>query len=395
MVEIKEFQPLVYNQYKLEKLKIKFQDIICPPYDVISETQHKSLLKKKYNFVNLEFPAGKEKVKYVNAKKLLNLWIRNKILIKEELPSIYLHQHTFSYPAGSNIKYTRTGIFCLVKSDPEYKNILPHELTKPKPVEDRTNLINALKIQTSPPFFVVEDKDRRFYRTILQMIKPQYLVINFTDETGAQHKLYRIVEGTEKIEELKKIMKNKKLYIADGHHRYKVTSEYLKKIKKEFLMGYICSLSDEGLLILPTHRAISGTHIIEELKKYFNLVSWDGKSKISMAVYHNGEFKVLKLKEKFYQKYKKEKLLDNSYFLLDRILCELEGEQIRQQIYYHQEMKEVTSFAEKYNGCAFIMPAITKQEFVSIVDKGEIFPPKTTYFYPKVPCGFVIYDIEF
>lgn len=392
MVEIREFQAWVYNKSKLDKLKVEFKDVICPPYDVISESQYRSLVRKKYNFVHLELPKGTLKTKYVNAKKVFTSWKRSKIVVKEQMSAIYVYQQSFCYPENSKNVYTRTGIFCLVKSDPEYKTILPHELTKPKPLEDRTNLIQTLKIQTSPPFFLVEDKHKEFYELVLELAKPQYLILNFTDDNGQQHKLYRIMEGVKKVNELKKFLKEQKLYIADGHHRYKVTTEYLKKVKKEFLLGYICSLQDEGLLILPTHRAISGKHIIEELNKYFDFVNWDGKSQVDIVIYKEGEFKVLKLKHKLKTKSKVEQ---NPYFLLDRILCELEGEQIRQQIFYHQQMQEVVAFADKYTGCAFIMPAVSKEEFVEIVNKGYVFPPKTTYFYPKIPCGFVFYDIEF
>jgi uncharacterized protein (DUF1015 family) len=332
-------------------------------------------------------PKGTTNKKYGNAKKILSLWKKNKVVVKEEIPSVYIYQQVFEYPKNSGKFYTRYGMFCLVKADPEYKTILPHELTKPKPLEDRTKLLNTIGVQTSAPFFVVEDEEKKFFELLKNLAKEKYKIISFTDEEKNQHSLYRVVKGIKELEEIKKFLQKKFLIIADGHHRYKVTIEYLKKIKHKFLMGYICSSSDEGLLILPTHRALPEIHIYEELKKYFEFLEWDGKSEVKILFYKNGEFKVMKPKLKKFVK-------EQPYFLLDKILCELEGEQIRQQMFYHQEMKEVINFADKFNSCAFILPPVGKDEFVKIVKERKVFPPKSTYFYPKVLSGLMFYDFS-
>lgn len=392
MVEIKEFQPLIYNLEKIKKLKIDFKDIICPPYDVISPQQHRSLLRKKYNFVHLEFPK-ETKNKYLTAKKTFSVWKRSKILVKDEHPSVYVYQHKFKHPYIPDKYYTRVGIFCLIKADPEYETILPHEHTKPKPLEDRAKLLSTLNLQTSSPFFVVEDKIGKLKNILDDIAKPKYLILNFTDDQQHEHKLYRIVKSVKEVTEIKKFLEKQNLYIADGHHRYKVTTEYLKSIGKSYLMGYICSSYDEGLIILPTHRALPTAHTLQEIAKYFDFVGWDGKSRVEILVYHRGEFKVAKLKKEFQRKFKN--IAYNSYFLLDKVLCEVEGEKIRYEMFYHQEMKEVVNFAEKYNGVAFILPPVIKEEFFEIVNKKLVFPPKSTYFYPKVPAGLLCYDIEF
>lgn len=390
MVEIKEFQALIYNKEKLDKLKIDFKDVICPPYDVISPAYHKSLLYKKFNFVNLELPKGTGNKRYQNAKKTLTSWKRTKVIIEDNFPSIYVYQQKFSFPSGTQNFYTRLGMFCLVKADFEYKNILPHEHTNPKPLEDRKKLLNILNVQTSSPFFLLEDDNKDFYNTLLKLLKPQYLFFVAKEDNGDEHRIYRISDP-KIISTIKKLLNPKKLYIADGHHRYKVTCEYLKENKNEYLMGYICSLSDEGLLILPTHRAFAGSHIIEEIKKYFDFVDWDGKDSLGILFYNKGTFKVLKPKVSLKQLPKL--VATQPYFVFDKIISDLEGEQVRQHIFYHPDMKEVISYADRYNGCAFIMPSVKKEEFAKIVNNRIIFPPKTTYFYPKVFCGFVFYKI--
>ncbi|MCX7910373.1 MAG: DUF1015 domain-containing protein [Endomicrobia bacterium] len=390
MVEIKEFQGLIYNKEKLNKLKVEFKNIICPPYDIISPNEHRSLLFKKYNFVNLELPKGSKTKKYQNAKKTFSSWKRSKIIIEESLPSIYIYQHKFSYPVNSQKYYTRYGIFCLVKADPEYKEIFPHEQINPKPIEERMRLVETLGIETSSPFLLVEDPEKKFLNMILKLLKPYSLFLEVKQDDGQEHKVYRISDP-QSIKNIKNFFKSKNLYIADGHHRYRVYCDYLKKNKKEYFMAYISSLEDDGLLILPTHRAVAGGHIYEEIKRYFDIVDWDGRSNLEIVLYHNGVFKTLK--PKFYFDNLPKIVLKNPYFLLDKVLSELEGEDIRQHLFYHQDMKEVISYADKYNGCAFIMPSIKKEDFVKIVKNKIIFPPKTTYFYPKVYCGFVFYKL--
>ena len=389
MTEIKEFQPLVYNLEKLNKLKIDFKDVVCPPYDVISPQQHRVLLRKKYNFVKLELPTGKGNEKYKNAKRTLSLWLRSKILIKQKEPAVYIYQHKFSYPEETDKFYTRTGIFCLVSSDLEYKTIFPHEETKPKPLEDRLKLISTLNIQTSPPFFLVEDEDKKFYTKLLDLANKKFLFLELKDTSGNEHRVYRIVSGMKELNWIKNFVKERNLYIADGHHRYKVTCEYLKNVKKQYLMGYICSLSDEGLLILPTHRAVAGKYIIEGVKKFFDISEWDGRTQPKILFYCEGEFKVLKLKHKL--KNVPKILSDLPYVVLNETIFKNFS---KEQIFYHQDMKEIVSFADKYNGCAFILPPVSKEEFLQVVKNKLVFPPKTTYFYPKVISGIFCYGLD-
>ncbi|MCX7956577.1 MAG: DUF1015 domain-containing protein [Endomicrobia bacterium] len=391
MVEIKEYTPLIYNLDKLEKFSLSLKDTVCPPFDTISSSLHRVLLKKKYNFVNLELPKGKTTKKYEDAKKILSLWKKNKIVIKENLPCFYIYEHKFYYPDNSGKSFTRLGVFCLVRIDKDYKNILPHEYTNPKPLEDRKKLLSTVNIQTSAPFFLVDDPNKELYETLKLSLKQQYLWTYFKDEKSSEHKIYKVVATTNIAKKMKEIVKQKKFFIADGHHRYKVTSEYLSSIGQEYLMGYICSIEDEGVLILPTHRVVIGKHIIEEIKKYFELIEWDGRSDVDTVIYYNGTFNVLRPKIKLVNLPKV--VSKQPYFILDKVLTELEGEQIRQQIFYTHDLKEAVYYADRYNSCAFIMNSVKKNEFIDIIKNGYKFPPKSTYFYPKVISGINFYEI--
>ncbi len=414
MVEIKEFCALHYNIDKLKKQGLSLSEVICPPYDVISsELQHK-LLKQKYNFVNLELPrAVKGKSKYISAKQKLVSWKRNKIVVKDSIPAIYLLQENFFYPplpldkntsVKSSVKqYTRTGLFCIVKLDPEYKTILPHEHTKPKPVEDRLELIKTLKVQTSAVFCLVPDKDKKFLNWIQKIVSQLKPIVIFKDSANTEHKIYKLV-SKEKIDTIKKFFKNKKLIIADGHHRYKTAllyhkylldqkktkSSQIELLNSQYFMAYICSLSDDGLLILPTHRAVAGKFIEDSIHQYFDLHDWDGKELVKLVLYHKGEFKVMRIKHKL--KLNLPPLIKDtpSVILNETVLKNVPKE----QIFYHYDMKETISWADKYQGYAFLLEPISKEVFQQAVLNSYIFPPKTTYFYPKIMAGELFFDFS-
>jgi uncharacterized protein (DUF1015 family) len=430
MVEIKEFCAIRYNKEKVKKLGIEFENLVCPPYDVISDQMYKMLAKHKYNFVHFELPFGIKNLgnkKYDKVKKVLTLWKKNKIFVQDNIPAIYVYEHTFCYPPATSVqatfdkksktvkpltsevkKYVRTGLFCITKIDPQYETILPHEQTKPKPIEDRLHLLETLNMQTSPVFCLVEDDKKVLNKTLEKIVTNTTPTVVFNDNLGGVHKFYKVV-SKEKIGFIKKFFLDKKLFIADGHHRYKTACEYLNrlhslpatghklKIKNkqiienaEYFMTYICPLSDDGLLILPTHRAVVGKYIKDYIDKFFDLLPWDGKSKIELGLYHNGEFKIMVPKKIVANSKLKVEIMKIPYVLLNETVLK---DIPKEQIFYHQEIQEVICWAQKYGGYAFLLPPLSKDKFKFVVENKFLLPPKTTYFYPKVISGLCAYSL--
>ncbi len=423
MVKIKEFCAIRYNNEKLKKLNLSYNELVCPPYDVISEDMYKQLSRQKYNFVHFELPTGIKNLgdkKYNNVKKKLSLWKKNKVLLQDDTAKIYIYEHTFCYPpiedskkeirlvkqsSSSVIKnYKRIGLFCLVEIEPEYKNIIPHEQTKPKPVEDRLNLLKTLNVQTSAVFCLVEDSKKvlnKMLKSVTANSKPIFL---FNDDIGGTHKFFSLV-SKEKIDFVKKFFVTKNLLIADGHHRYKTACTYLNELQTKnfepktknkdilenakYFMSYICPLSDEGLLILPTHRAVAGKYIQQHIDKYFNLKPWNGKEQVKLVVYHNGEFKVASLKDRKSLKLKIKNVDIPAVLLNETVLKDVPKE----QIFYHQHINEVVSWADKYSGYAFLLEPLSKEKFYEITSTKILLPAKTTYFYPKVLSGLCEYSL--
>lgn len=388
MVNILPFKALRYRSIKL------LPELICPPYDVISDEEKKVLLKKsKYNFVRIELPESP-----LSAKRIFNNWLRNKILIKEKSPAIYVYQQEFTLLLSTE-KLKRTGLFGIVqlsetaekfqssltgenkvKGDSRAgKDIYLHEKVNEINVQARFELLKALKLNTSPIFALFTDENKSVKNLIRNVLR-QKPIIEFKDSEEIIHRLW-IAPA--------KIITIKEILIADGHHRFQAARLYAKEggINANYILMYLCSKEDPGVVVLPTHRVIKAHPDIEQkIKKIFYLSSWDGKSRPKIVCYYKGEFKVLNLKSKNKEL---EKFLNIPTIILDKfILNEVPSE----NVFYTKDTKEAVKKTEEISGFAFLVEPPELDTIFLAAKSGMVLPQKTTYFYPKVPAGLVIYS---
>jgi len=374
---VEEFSGIRYSQKDLSKL-------ICPPYDVISLEEKKNLENlSPYNFVRIELPENAKK-----AKMFLNLWENKKILVKEKNPSFYVYQQEFSI---SKKKFTRTGFFSALKLDPQ--RIYKHEKITLKPIQQRFELLRETKTCTSPIFCLFSDRKNKIEKLLLKITlkKPE---LEFTDRENIKHRLW--ISSDEKINlNLKENLEKSDIVIADGHHRFHTSLLYKEKFPSaDRILAYLCSIEDKGVVILPTHRVVKNRPEIKlKIEKYFNLSKWDGKSKPQIVCYFNGEFNVLKPKNISYPKkfLKNKLLLSIPAIILHKIILD---EVNPEDIFYTKNIDEAVKEAQRINGYAFLLEPAPIKSIFALSKKGEIMPPKTTYFYPKVPAGIVFYSHE-
>ena len=223
--------------------KKNISDLICPPYDIISPSEKTGYLKKNpYNAVRIEYPSN-----YQSAKKKFELWSVKKVLIKDLLPSFYIYEQSFTFKEK---KYVRSGFFAILKTEKFGKNIFPHEKTHAAPKLDRLNLLKTTDINTSPIFCLFSDKKEIFRKIVLKIKKQKPL--NFAYIPNGKEKMW-IIDDKKIIKSLKNLLKNNKILIADGHHRYETFFEYTKG---GYILTFLCPFESNGLLILPTHRLI-------------------------------------------------------------------------------------------------------------------------------------------
>lgn len=412
MVCVKPFRGVRYN---LEKSLLK--NVIAPPYDVISEEMRENLLSKSsFNVVKLILPTGENR--YEQAAKDYKKWKDDNILQRDPEPSFYIYEQEYEYGGKT---YVRTGFVGLLKLEELGKGkVFPHEKTLSGPKEDRLNLMKACKTNFSQVFGLYMDKENKLER-IFSTIKKDMAASSAVDVYGVKNTLW-VVKDNELIEKIKEFMKEKSVYIADGHHRYETALAYRNYMRSEdkdsenkekpydYIMMMFVNFYDEGLKIFPTHRAVeldenfNELEFLNELKKYFvvtNLLKEekdkyfqeDGDKKIIFKFQNNYYGLVVKddVYESLHPVYRKV----NTYILQEVILKNIlhfAEERIlsKKGIYFVQSEDEIEKIAKDKKIAAFILKGIDIEVIRDISENGLVMPQKSTYFYPKLQTGLVI-----
>ena len=377
MTEIKGFRGI---RYKMKDIT----PVLCPPYDVVSPEMRKQLIRKsQYNLIRIELPDS-----YEDADRKLRSWQKKGVMIRDKEPSIYVCRQEFS--AGGK-DYARTGFFCAMKLD--QKKTLKHEKVSLKPIGDRLSLMKSVRGNISPIFCLFEDGNNSIKKK-LKAITAQQPGMKFKDSQGLAHKLWVVNDG-KIIASIGKNLQKKKALIADGHHRFTTASTYLAEKKKKnpkgakdapysYVLTFLCPLDDDGMIILPTHRVVRmSSDIWSMTKSKFNIKQWNGKGRPPIVRYHSGRFEQL---------VPKRKTNDISVRILHSLL--LDRIYKKEDIRYIKDSNEAVQLADKMGGMAFLLDAPDPDRVYGESKRGKIMPHKTTYFYPKIPAGAVIYSFR-
>lgn len=437
MVEIRPLKAIVYNQEK-----VGMKDVVAPPYDVILDDYREELYKRSdYNIVKLILAKGSKDLsdpnnRYEEAAKNFHNWLEKKVLIKLEKPCILYILQKYTTEDGKNI--TRKGFIARNKiEDFSTKNILPHEFTMGGPKEDRLNLTKKCEANFSQIFMVYSDSEKQIENAVDLNDKP---FIDVTDDNGVQNIVYKI-DDEETLALIEKVMADKTLLIADGHHRYETALNYSKintNPEAQYVMSYFTNLDDENLLVFPTHRIITKWIepyvLLEKVKKYFDVKDFEfnGQNKtevkekflqtieaenakqISMGLYMKNvnKFYLLTLKPQSRlglpaQQHDVEPIL-NEYSVPDVLkkldLTVLHKVLITKEFGYSEEeqmaqegIKYIKQESEAFDlidmgkaEASFIMAYPKIKDIKEISEAGFRMPQKSTYFYPKLLSGIVI-----
>jgi uncharacterized protein (DUF1015 family) len=432
MVRIAPFRGVFYNQTKIRDLA----RVVTPPYDVISpEEQEKLYRKSPYNFVRLDF--NPEPDPYVAVAELFANWQAEGIFERDEEPAIYFAVHKFALKSGE-IK-ERQGFYALTQlQDFSSGEIRPHEKTLEAPKSDRLQLMLASHAQLSSIFALYSQPKDSINRILSEQTEGKAPFIEIKLDSGDECRLWRITDPA-LIREIQRQMKEQRLVIADGHHRYEATLRYRDQMRSDgsatgresfnYILTYFANMNDESLVILPTHRLVRGyepkpfLQMEEALQTYFYIEQYpkttEGKSSFSKALKNSGKkqrvigasfkrdprYLILRLKNKrIMQRLAKDlsaplRELEVStlhHLLLEHILGlspeqQTNGESIR----YLQDEEAVLQALEKEDyQAAFLLNATKSADILTIVDSGETMPQKSTYFYPKLISGLVVNKID-
>lgn len=432
MAEIRPFRALHYNQSVINELSA----VICPPYDVITPELRQELYhRSQHNFVRVEYArelphdTSKEN-KYTRSAATLEQWLREGVLIADETPAIYLHNHYFTYQGK---EYKRRGIVVRVRlEDWDKTTVRPHEGTLAEPKSDRLNLLWACQTNTSPIFALYEDEGQRL-SLLLTLQERNEPVITSIDANGESHKVWAITEPVV-VNRICSSLSNRSLYIADGHHRYESAllyqrerNDYSSSVSGEeaynFVMMTLVDITDPGLLILPPHRLIRGLSkssldgLMQKLESFFKVeeLSLDmpdiwrkvdsiltgemDKTRLVLYGLDDKSLFVLTLRDfasasrmmpYFHcELYKRLDVSVVDHIILENILGVSIGEE--DILGYNYDKRDaVNMVSDQEYQLAFLLNPIKAQVIKDIADDGDRMPRKSTYFYPKLPAGLII-----
>lgn len=389
MAEFIPFRGFRYDTSKWVR-PIPLSDLICPPYDVIDETERERLYaRSEYNFVRIEFPKDGQDDKYVRAATDLAHWI-GQVLHRDGRDSFYLHQHEFEVTGR---RLVRRGIFGALRLYPQKEGVvLPHELTFPKAKADRLELLRATRANTSPVFGMFAD-DNGLVRSLGEATG----VLAGEATIGTDHHRLERIEDSATVERIVATLREKRVYIADGHHRYETALNYLAeymgvgpKAPERYTLAFLCALDDPGLRIFATHRIVHGADagLESAIARSFDVSEIDrgalGDIRPGIVIAQGGRFRALRLRSGTDLSALPVAWRTLPVALAEEFLVKPVREGGAEITYEHDTERAIAA------GTAILLRAVDPLTLQSVADAGEKMPQKTTYFYPKVPAGLVV-----
>ncbi|MGC9325967.1 MAG: DUF1015 domain-containing protein [Desulfomonilia bacterium] len=427
MPKIRSFRGIRYNPQK-----VNLANVICPPYDVMSPQQVEDFYgKSPYNAVRLvlgkQFPKDtRDNNRYTRSRDFYRQWLQEKILIQDEIPSLYYHEHTYTLMDKPHV---RKGFITSVRlDDDEKKTIRPHEYTLKGPKIDRLRLMSEVNTNFSSIFGIYSDSKKMFENIICPTLRDPAVEFGTKDES---HRIWMVTDQA-LIDKAGRMMQQKKILIADGHHRYETAKIYRDRMRAatgkkdgnqsyDYIQMYLVNM-DEGIKILPTHRVIldsMGVGLVDleyRIKEMFNMIPFDnrkvfltalgkaGRGTIGLFVKGIPRYYLLQVAdyadvEKYMPISTHPLLRKLDVTILQECIIEpiigITSSLDTKRIEYTSRAEEaIEMVAREHADIAFLLNPTSIQEVMEIAEAGIRMPRKSTFFYPKVPTGLVFHSLE-
>ncbi len=434
MADIRAFRAFRYDLGRVGTLS----DVVAPPYDVIDSSLQQALYERsRYNVIRLELnkelPTDNQMENcYTRAARFLRDWQTDGALTQDSARSLYVYHQEFEVEGQ---KHTRKGFFARVRLEPfGHGKIFPHEETMSGPKADRLRLLEATGMNLSPVFGLYPDAENAVQAQLDSLIA-RALPLEATDHLGVVSRLWPVTDQ-HIVSNITGLMGPRPIFIADGHHRYETGLRYLEERKAagevandeaapNFILMMLVSMSDPGLLILPTHRLVAGLSGLTAdrlkglLAPYFDVETqgqgrdasrktWEwiqadgGQNVLGFGTLQDGEWLSARLKPSgsmaqlaaaHSPAWRGLAVSILHVLVLDDLLAKWTGSQLRCQ-YVHLLGEVESALAAKECDAAVLVPPATMDHVEEIAGSLEKMPPKSTYFYPKLLSGLVFNSVK-
>ncbi len=435
-----------FRAWRYNPSTVRLADVVTQPYDKISPALQQAYYQRSpYNLVRIIlglpelFDAERGENVYTRAARDFAAWRSEGILIRDHSPCMYAYSQKFTVP-GTGIVKERMGLIALGKLH-EYAEqvVFRHELTLSKPKSDRLNLLRATHAHFGQVFMLYSDPARSIETLLAEgSTAPE---VEIADDYGVSHRLWRISDPGA-IRLIVSAMADKKLIIADGHHRYETALNYSRELLPEAtapaehstgqlpqppkpesaLMMTFVNMDSDGLVILPTHRVLhslidfSPEVFRRSVKKQFDVENLPEASPEAWLARLREEretaFVAVTAKAAYLLRARRTEVEEALHPLaahqrrldlvqLHTLILEqslgLDAEAVRQQAnirYVREAAEAVHQVRSGEADIAFLTNPVSLEQLKEVAFAGDVMPQKSTDFYPKLLSGLTIYALD-
>ncbi len=431
MPTVKPFSGLRYNPEKISFIS----RVVTPPYDVIDPAAEQHLIEKDpHNFIRLGMGKTPQESRpdeeYLFIADIIDKWQEQEVLIRDEKPCMYVMEQTFNI---NGKRYSRRGFTAaLLLEELGSGSIHPHENIMKGPKADRMKLMDACKTNLSQPIMMHSDPDAAVSRMLKTFCSNPDFLYSFRGQRGVGHTIWKI-DDEDFIQKATELMASRSAVIADGHHRYESAYAYCHdnrpqgtpfgQANEDYISAFLISVEDEGLISLPTHRGVK-PDIDREMEIILNDLRQDCDME-SVAVTDGdrvyGHFSKAADNKNSLGCITQDNHLDiltpkntDDWQMSDENmhpeLCNLPVGLLHGSIFPKHfgihpgtdveanSVDYVSSASEIFWGvqsgkydAGFLLPSISPGIIQKLAQNGIRMPIKSTFFYPKIPSGIVMY----
>jgi uncharacterized protein (DUF1015 family) len=432
-----------FRAWRYNPSSVRLEDVVTQPYDKISPSMQEAYYQRSpFNLVRIilgkpeQSDAERGESVYTRAARNFTAWRKQGVLAQEKDPCIFAYAQRFKVPGTEMIK-ERRGFIALGKlHDYAEKVVFRHEQTLSKPKSDRLNLLKATHAHFGQIFMLYSDPARSVEKILYDGAGPADAEV--TDEYGVLHRIWKVSDPAA-ISMLTAAMADKKLIIADGHHRYETALNYSKEhapaevesstaglpqpaYPEAAVMMTFVNMDSDGLVILPTHRVVHSlagfdpaalTRAAEEFFTVTSLPAADASSYINTLTHQQGTAFVavtrsgaLLLRSRpepvaaaLAHLPERQRQLDLSCLhsiVLDRLLG-LDAEKVREQTnlrYLRDAAEAVDQVRRAEADVVFLTNPVSMEQLKEVAFAGDVMPQKSTDFFPKLLSGLTIYALD-
>jgi uncharacterized protein (DUF1015 family) len=401
---VPRFEPFAAVRYSPDRVELA--DVVAPPYDVIGPDDLARLEgRSPYNVVRVDLPrSGLAQPRYETARCLFDQWLAEGVLTPDDAPSFYLYRMGWRDDDG-RLRQTSGVLGALELDAARAGDVLPHERTMAKPMDDRLQQLRACRANVSPIWGLSLATG---LAAASEPLGPP--LVRFTDEDGVHHRLWRITAPA-RIEAVASIVASAPVVIADGHHRYETALAYRSERRAangdqsgpyDLVLAYLVELAEEELGVRPIHRLLSALpdefSVLDALSQAAFSAEPAGAPRDDLAdrMAAAGAIGLV--------------LPGDSYLLRPRPGLpagadaatepgsEVDSEHLENaldalpphEVAYHHDVEHVLALLDKGEAqAAVLLRPMTVAQIAAAARAGHRLPQKTTFFHPKLRTGLV------